>query len=213
MTEQRKPFWAKCPTCAHCWPAAYAPLEVEIFARLVKKAACPMCGETKHIGVARQDQGKLLEGCPPPQPGEIADVGARLAAWSASGDTGVSSKAIAAQMTGAENSGWLCWEHPHDPDDLGRCLRLLALFPEWRVRIGEMAARGPGWAGLAARWDEIAAAMAEEVGIAWEKGTAAAKTYTLMRDAIAAGYRADPNYECTFDGRGHLRSASKKNAA
>jgi hypothetical protein len=58
--EPRKPFWAKCGSCSHCWPAAYAPMEVMAFARTVKAARCPMCGGKK-ILVAKQDDGKLQE--------------------------------------------------------------------------------------------------------------------------------------------------------
>lgn len=211
--EERKPFWVKCPTCSHCWAVAYQPMEVSAFCDLVKRAACPMCGETKHIGIAKQDDGKLLEHCPPPKPGAIDDPTLRLVSWMNSGDTGISSKALVAHMTGGDVPHRWGWGHPSDPDDLGRCLRLLALFPEWTPRIVEMAQRGPAWAGLAARWNEIATSMAEEVGIGWEKGRSAPKTYGLMQDAIADGYRADPNFECTFNERGHLRSAQRKSAA
>lgn len=212
--EERKPFWAKCPTCSHCWPIVYMPIAVELMAKATKRATCPMCGETKKIGIAKQDEGKLLENCPPPRPGEIDDACKRVAAWFASGDTGVSSKAIATHMAGLGNADdrW-GWRHPSDPDDLGRCLRLLELFPEWKPRIGEMATLGPGWSGLVARWDEIAQSMADEVGIDWSKGKSAPLTYDLMKTAIGEGYRADPDYECKFNERGHLRSAQRKSAA
>ena len=59
-TEARKPFWAKCADCGHCWAAAYAPMEIMTFARTVKAARCPMCGCKKSV-VAKQDDGKLLE--------------------------------------------------------------------------------------------------------------------------------------------------------
>lgn len=59
----RKPFWARCGDCAHCWPAAYAPLPVITFARTVMRARCPMCG-SKKVLVAKQDDGKLLEPAP-----------------------------------------------------------------------------------------------------------------------------------------------------
>lgn len=172
-----------------------------------------MCGETKKIGIAKQDNGVLLEGNPVPQPGAVSDANARLVAWFASGDTGISSKALAVHMSvGAVRDGW-GWGYPHDPADLGRCLRLLELFPEWKARVGEMATRSPGWAGLTARWDEIAKSMADEVGIDWSKGQKAPATYHLMQIAIANGYRADPNYECTFREDGTLRSSCRKAAA
>jgi hypothetical protein len=57
----RKPFWVKCPACAHCWPAAYSGMDVETFGHLVKRAACPMCGTARGIKVAKQHDGALLE--------------------------------------------------------------------------------------------------------------------------------------------------------
>ncbi len=61
MSEERKPFWAKCGKCSHCWPAAYAPMELHLFASTIMAAVCPMCGANKGIKVAKQDDGKLLE--------------------------------------------------------------------------------------------------------------------------------------------------------
>ena len=102
--------------------------------------------------------------------------------WVSAGDSGQSSMRIWAHMTGTERDSFRDW--PHDPADLGRCLRLLANVPEWRVRIGEMAAYGPQWGALAARWDELHASMRDEVGIAWDKGRRAPKTYALMDSII-----------------------------
>lgn len=109
---------------------------------------------------------------------QITIPGAAVA-WITSGDTGMSSEAIWAHMVGGSVRGH--WNHPHDPEDLGRCLRLLEAVPEWKPRIVEMARHGTGWAVLSARWDEIAASMADEVGIDWSKGRCAPKTYALMR--------------------------------
>lgn len=62
MTEERKPFWAKCTGCSHCWPAAYLPMALDAAARLMKAAKCPMCGKgPKGIVVAKQKDGKLNE--------------------------------------------------------------------------------------------------------------------------------------------------------
>ena len=49
---------------------------------------------------------------------------------------------------------------PQDAADLGRCLRLLAAFPEWRLRLNEVATRyaDTAWPKIAARWSELEAA-------------------------------------------------------
>lgn len=58
-------------------------------------------------------------------------INSRLVDWYSSDDTGSSSKAIAAFMTGRSSSG----DFPWDGGDFGRCHRLLQLIPEWRPRL------------------------------------------------------------------------------
>lgn len=82
-------------------------------------------------------------------------IEARALDWSTGGDTGSSSKMILRVMTGHKPND--TFAHPHDFYDLGRCLRLLALIPEWRPRIGEMAPVSKEWAALAAIWPELEA--------------------------------------------------------
>lgn len=53
-------FWAKCPTCTHCWPAAYYPLDMTKFARALAKATCPKGCDSRPL-VAKQDSGVLQE--------------------------------------------------------------------------------------------------------------------------------------------------------
>lgn len=103
----------------------------------------------------------------------------RAIQWIVSRDTGDSSKAIWAHMMGAQKPD-LGWPHPYDPDDLGRCLRLLRLIPEWKPRLPEMSKRSKAWAALVSHWDELAAMMNDEVGLDWEKGRSAPRTYERM---------------------------------
>ncbi len=97
--------------------------------------------------------------------------------WMAGEDTGMSSKAIATHMAGVGSDG----SYPHDPADLGRCLRLLERFPEWKARMPEMASYGKIWRTYADNWSDLEKSMADEVGIDWSKGREARKTYALMR--------------------------------
>ena len=92
---------------------------------------------------------RAIEGLPP---AVVQDL--RRLAWLVGGDTGGSSMAIFDHMTGAESRCSWGYE-PLDGGDLGRCIRLLEAFPEWRGRIGEMAAHGPYWTALAAAWDGL----------------------------------------------------------
>lgn len=96
--------------------------------------------------------------------------------WLFSRDTGMSSKAILGHMMAGVSDG----SYPHDPSDLGRCLRLLEIFPQWKERIPEMAKYGPVWTVYARHWPDLQKSMEEEVGIGWEKGRKAPKTYELM---------------------------------
>jgi hypothetical protein len=79
----------------------------------------------------------------------------RALTWASGDDTGVSSKAILKVMTGQTISDDYC--HPHDSQDLGRCVRLLDIIPEWRPRIGEMSNVSDEWAALSAVWPELEA--------------------------------------------------------
>ena len=75
--------------------------------------------------------------------------------WIAGDDTGISSRAIWAVMMGAPVRRVAFGTHPSDPDDFGRCHRLLEAVPEWRPRMGEMAAHSRVWSRLAEHWDEL----------------------------------------------------------
>lgn len=58
--EPRKALWAKCPSCRHCWPAAYYPLELSVMARVLKGTVCPK-GCTTPALLAKQEDGELQE--------------------------------------------------------------------------------------------------------------------------------------------------------
>ena len=74
--------------------------------------------------------------------------------WLMSDDTGISSKAIVAHLTGKTTpSGFGDW--PRDADDLGRCYRLLVRVPSFAPRIKELSSRSPQWAALIEHWDEL----------------------------------------------------------
>lgn len=83
--------------------------------------------------------------------------------WLAGGDTGISSKTIWSVMTG-RRIGDRHWrpDVPRDPDDFGRCHRLLETFPGWRWRMPEVASVHPEWSRLVAAWDELTVLYLEE---------------------------------------------------
>lgn len=103
----------------------------------------------------------------------------RVSQWIVGEDTGISSIAIWSTMMGVQPEEGFC--APSDPSDLGRCLRLLELVPEWKERISEMAIHGREWAALVSQWDELHQLMDDEVGIDWSKGNSALRTYERMK--------------------------------
>lgn len=57
--------------------------------------------------------------------------------WALSGDSGVSSEALARHMLEYPQNRLIL--PPSDADDRGRCIRLLELIPEWIPRLRELA--------------------------------------------------------------------------
>lgn len=102
--------------------------------------------------------------------------------WLCNGSVGMSSKCMAMWLAFGERAGnGYC---PADPDDLDRCLKLLAAAPGLRPLIPKMAEVSQQWAALAARWDEVEASHLNEVGLGWTNARAAPKTYLLMNSIL-----------------------------
>jgi hypothetical protein len=51
---------------------------------------------------------------------------------------------------------------PLDPDDFGRCYRLLKLIPDGLARMPEVAAEHAPWKGMVAAWGELTSLYEEE---------------------------------------------------
>lgn len=109
--------------------------------------------------------------------------------WIAVGERGSSSDAIFYKLTGIRphNMSGDTSAHPLDPDDLGRCRRLLEQVPELAARIGEMSSVSRKWAVLVAKWDELCHTMDDE-SPEWRDGKGSApKAYAMMEECLAAG--------------------------
>lgn len=104
--------------------------------------------------------------------------------WLAAGERGTSSETIFTHLTGVNALGNDRADHPHDPDDLDRCLALLNQVPELRAGFGRMAEVSPEWAALVKHWAEIEQSHLDEVGLGWTKAKSAPRTYALMRKVI-----------------------------
>jgi len=88
----------------------------------------------------------------------------RMSDWLNGPDTGLSSRALLATIDGSRFSGREAdrHAHPHDPDDLGRCIRMLDALPELRTALPSASAMSSEWAALVAAWDEIEGLYREE---------------------------------------------------
>jgi len=141
-----EPILVHCGDCGHDWAMGFAPISIDLFAKLAKASLCPACG-SKHV----------LTG---PQP-KTTDEGDPVA-WLANGDTGTSSMTIWHVLMGKPKPANGV-NPPWDPSDFGRCYRLLKVMPSWRARMSEVAVRYPVWGPLVEAWDELTALYEEEL--------------------------------------------------
>lgn len=145
-------------------------------------------GRVSHAGFEDAcSQALERAGCPlgydTAMPGADSSIEQRAAKWLRDGQVGASSRSIHDHMLGlTPKRGY--YDHPHDPDDLNRCLLLLDLIPEWKPRMGEMAQHGRQWSALAISWESITEMFLREAGLDWEHHCKAPKTYALMRRAL-----------------------------
>lgn len=104
--------------------------------------------------------------------------------WMASGERGISSETIVSHIWGLPPPRW-GGSHPHDPDDLKRCLKLLEASPETKARFSEMQTCSPQWRALLKRWDELERMFLEEAGdIEWSNRLPATRTYFAMHECF-----------------------------
>lgn len=108
----------------------------------------------------------------------VPDMG--LEAWLDSDDTGSSSLYMAYAFS-YNLTLWIprkipSYSYPRDPDDLGRCIRLIEAVPEFGRCIPEMAQKGAHWMAVTSNWAD------------WVEMYHAGNTdglYTAMKDAFA----------------------------
>lgn len=172
--SKRTPQHVQCLTCEHRWIAAHLPMEAGAFARLLKGLCCPMCGATT-------DDLRLRDANDIPE--TTVTISQALAAWLASGERGTSSNFMVQHLTGVPaTSRHFNYGHPHDGDDLRRCMLLLEAVPELVPLLPKMATASPAWAALVPHWDELVGILKRE--LAREPGTCG-RTYERMRQLLA----------------------------
>lgn len=112
--------------------------------------------------------------------------------WLASGERGLSSEQIVITLTG--ESWWAGSrystgsDHPHDPADLRRCMKLLDAVHLARASLPVMRSVSPQWATLVDHWDELTSLLTEEVpdilGRARDNGGRAPRTFARMQELL-----------------------------
>lgn len=111
--------------------------------------------------------------------------------WIDGPDTGLSSMALAMLLGFGKQPSRP--GHPLDPDDFGRCERLLRAVPTLRPLLPAMKPVSPIWAQLVDHWDELVQLGDNEcpgmMTSSHARGTAPAM-YARMRELITAGREA-----------------------
>lgn len=134
---------------------------------------------------------RLTAGALQQQQQSTPGLSAAAVQWLACGHRGISSNTMFQTLTGVDALNGNHPDHPYDPDDLDRCLQLLAAVPELRGKLQQMSAVSPEWAALIAQWDAIEQSHLAEVGLGWTKAGSAPKTYALMRQVLDGASTGD----------------------
>ena len=88
----------------------------------------------------------------------------KILKWFIQGETGISSKALAAAVCGLEpdETRVKFGNHPADPDDFKRCVKFLDSVPEARLYLNRAKALSEVWTRLVEHWDELESLFREE---------------------------------------------------
>lgn len=104
---------------------------------------------------------KMHANCEPvweePKPDMASSEDERIFFWMSYGEHGQSSKYMAWKLQNSRTHPYAEPARPYDPDDFGRCHKLLAMVPEFRGRMERMKECGPEWSDLVDHWDELTA--------------------------------------------------------
>lgn len=105
--------------------------------------------------------------------------------WAHELDVGLSSQTMISAALGEVPpvSIWGETDHPLDPSDLGRCLRLQDRLPWVSDGFGVLKQHSVAWTSLLDIWGELRAMLESEVDLYSGEGTAL-KTYDLMEEAL-----------------------------
>jgi hypothetical protein len=112
------------------------------------------------------------------RPDNISAAGDGFAKWMASDDTGMSSKYLACMIHNP--SSGVDFAYPYDPDDFGRCYRMLRVCPIICSHLEDARTFPEPWPALIEHWVELERLYEEEM----PTGTAP-KLYARMKELTA----------------------------
>ena len=98
--------------------------------------------------------------------------------WFGSGRVGMSSEAIALNLTLGTTK---YKSYPHDPSDFNRCLMLIKAVPELKENMHKMSKVSDKWEVLIENWEGLESCFINEVGENWSNGNRAPITYKAMK--------------------------------
>ena len=176
-----------CSKCGKQFPVnSPAPCAVSVFVAFTKTLRCPACHSKKlNFGQNRT----VTEDAAFAQASAGSSCQERLFDWLNNGETGSSSRAIAAHLSGNVGiAGTDKAAHPLDVGDLKRCCHLLRRVPEFADDIADMATLSSVWARLAPRFMELVALLSEETGADLPRINAP-RTAALLSELISAPAR------------------------
>mgnify|MGYP001562367084 FL=1 len=110
----------------------------------------------------------------------VSGITERANSWILGPDTGRSSRTIWGVMMGAEITAYFGTGLPEDPNDFGRCYRLLKLMPEWKWRLSEVVQHYPQWRLLVQNWTRLEHMYADVV----EEGKNTYVSWRAMYDVM-----------------------------
>jgi hypothetical protein len=108
-----------------------------------------------------------------------AELYRNVAIWAICGETGMSSKAMAAAALGLRRS---YYAHPRDPSDLNRCIKLVKAVPAIREHFPKIAAISAQYTKLIENWDSLVALFHAECGENWSRSLSAPCTFNRMKE-------------------------------
>lgn len=157
-----KPFYASTPE--NC--------PVDEYVQFAKSLTCPHCSSNRvglGISLTPEENQDLIV---------LGSIQTRAENWLENGERGLSADTIHKFFSGDKNDHPA---HPHDIDDLKRCVYLLQHIPEWQTRMHKMAKLSPVWSRLAPAWNELTDLYASEAIGSREMP----KTYALLQSLIS----------------------------